>query len=391
MKRLLVGAIAIALGAIPVTAQSLDDLNVQIHGYATQGFLYSTNNNFFTASSSNGSPAWTEAVMNVSARPIQKLRIAVQARYFLLGNYGNSVTVDFASADYKVNDKFGVRVGKVKVPSGLFNETQDIDPSYMWALLPQSVYPIATRNSQLSDFGGVAYGTFKLGPKLGKLDYRGWSGEVSVGANDGLFTNEIETGTTLPDGLNGVENGTALHWTLPFEDNALMVGASFLRDNTFSNPLSVGYGKYTGTETINPANQPDYFAKYEKDKLMVAFEDARYTGSAHVVLPALGPYGISTTVIDNREWFGMATYKLTAKLSAGAYDSQYIAHKAALGPARYSKDWVASGRYDFNQFLYAKAEEHFIAGTNQDYDTTLNAGGLKPTSKLTILKMGVSF
>jgi hypothetical protein len=68
MKRLLVGAIAFALGAIPVAAQSLDDLNIQIHGYATQGFLYSTNNNFFTTSSSNGSPAWTEAVINVGAQ-----------------------------------------------------------------------------------------------------------------------------------------------------------------------------------------------------------------------------------------------------------------------------------------------------------------------------------
>jgi hypothetical protein len=106
MNKLLVGAMALALGAIPATAQSLDDLNIQIHGYATQGFLYSTNNNFFTTSSSNGSPAWTEAVLNVGAQPIPKLRVSVQARYFLLGNYGNAITLDFASADYKVNDKF---------------------------------------------------------------------------------------------------------------------------------------------------------------------------------------------------------------------------------------------------------------------------------------------
>jgi hypothetical protein len=48
MKRLLVGAMALALGAIPATAQSLEDLNIQIHGYATQGFLYTTNNNILT-------------------------------------------------------------------------------------------------------------------------------------------------------------------------------------------------------------------------------------------------------------------------------------------------------------------------------------------------------
>ncbi len=87
----------------------------------------------------------------------------------------------------------------------------------------------------------------------------------------------------------------------------------------------------------------------------------------------------------------MASYKVADKVTAGAYDSQQFDRAVPLGPARYSKDWVVSGRYDFSQFLYAKAEEHFIDGTEADYDTTLNPGGLKPTTKLTVLKMGVSF
>ena len=389
MNRWMVATLALALGGISAAAQSLEDLNIHIHGYATQGFLYTTNNNILTTTSSNGSPAWTEAVVNVGAQPMPKLRIGVQARYFLLGNYGNAITLDWAAADYKVNDKFGVRAGKVKAPSGLFNETQDIDPSYMWSLLPQSIYPIGSRNSQLAVYGGVVYGTLKLGPNLGKLAYRGWGGQVTLGPGDGYFVNEVETGTNLPDGLNGVENGTALHWLTPLP--GLMAGASFIRTNTWSDPVTVGYGTYKGTETLNPLNIPSYFAKYEKDKVMVAAEFERDTGSALVTLPALGPYGISLTPIDGRAWYAMASYKLTDKLTAGVYDSQYISHKTPLGPARYSKDWTISGRYDFNQFLYAKAEEHIVDGTEWGYDVTLNAGGLKPTTKLTILKVGVSF
>jgi hypothetical protein len=87
----------------------------------------------------------------------------------------------------------------------------------------------------------------------------------------------------------------------------------------------------------------------------------------------------------------MASYKVTGKLSAGVYDSQYVVASTPLGPARYSKDWAISGRYDFNQFLYAKAEQHFVDGTAASYDTDLNPNGLKPTTKLTILKIGVSF
>ena len=173
MRRTVLGIFAVAMLVLPLSAQSLDDLNIQIHGYSTQGFLYTTHNNIFTTTSSDGSPAWTEAVVNVGAQPIPKLRIGVQVRYSLLGNLGNAITLDWAAADYKANDKFGVRFGKVKIPSGLLNETQDIDPSYMWSLLPQGNYPISSRNSALADYGGVVYGTLVLGPKIGKLEYRG--------------------------------------------------------------------------------------------------------------------------------------------------------------------------------------------------------------------------
>jgi hypothetical protein len=93
----------------------------------------------------------------------------------------------------------------------------------------------------------------------------------------------------------------------------------------------------------------------------------------------------------------MTSYKVTDKLTAGAYATQSVNHQAVLGPARFFKDWALSGRYDFNQYLYAKAEQHFIDGTSTGYDASLNPPtaalptGLKPSTRLTILKIGVSF
>ena len=377
-------ALGLALGAVVAPAQSLDDLNIQLHGYATQGFLYSTNNNLFTTSSSNGSPAWTEAVVNVGAQPIPKLRIGVQARYELLGNLANEITLDWAAADYKANDKFGVRFGKVKVPSGLFNEISDIDPSYQWALLPQSVYPLTSRNSQLATYGGVFYGTAGLPGRLGKLEYRGWSGAVVLTSNDGYFVALVEDGFTFPNGLTTVKSGGALHWKTPL--SGLMVGASLISRDHERGTLDAGSA--TGKLLPNRRTEPDYFAKYEKDKLMVAAEINRIPVSATL---QLGPGPGSPSRFDFRGGFAMATYKVTGKLTVGAYNSEYFDKAAALGPARYSKDWTISGRYDFNQFLYAKAEEHFIEGTDIVYDADLNPNGLKPNTKLTILKVGVSF
>ena len=375
----------LALGMIPAAAQSLDDLNIQIHGYATQGFLYTTSNNIFTTNSSNGSPAWTEAVVNVSSQPMPKLRVAVQARYELLGNFGNAITLDYASADYKVNERFGVRFGKVKIPSGLFNEIQDIDPSYLFALLPQSVYPITSRDSVLAQYGGVVYGTLPLPSRLGRLEYRGWSGLHALNSNDGAFINLIESGSSLPNGISGIASGVAIHWKTPIQ--GLTVGASDIRANTQTNPLVLNHGALTVTQSVDAFNTPDYFAKYEKSRLSLAYEYVRSAPRGHIAIP-------QSPVVsqrDNRAEFAMATYKLSEKFSAGAYYSYtYFEHEQNLS-ANFQKDYTVAGRYDFNQFLYAKVEQHFINGTALSYDTDLNPGGLKPNTKLTILKIGVSF
>ena len=386
MRRMILVTSALALAATVGRAQSLDDLNIQIHGYATQGFLYTTNNNILTTSSSNGSPAWTEAVVNVGAQPIPKLRIGVQGRYFLLGNFGNAITLDWAAADYKVNDRFGVRFGKVKSPSGLFNETQDIDPSYMWSLLPQGVYPIGSRNSVLAHYGGVVYGTLNIGKSLGKIEYRGWGGERVIGSSDGYFVDQVEEGLNLPNGLSGATLGAAIHWRTPLP--GLTIGASDGKDMQWTSALTAGGGALAGSETLKPFNLPDCFGRYEKDKFMIAGEWTRLPVHASLALTGAPTQSVH---IDQRAWFGMASYKLTDKFTLGLYDSQSVDHQLPLGAARHSLDWAISGRYDFNGYLYAKAEQHFIAGTELGYDTALNPKGLQPNTRMTILKIGVSF
>jgi hypothetical protein len=379
MKRFLAIAAVALVGVLPAVSQSLDDLNIQLHGYATQGFLYTTHNNAFYAESSDGSPAWIEAVLNVSAVPTPKLRVAVQARYALLGTSGNALTLDWAAADYKVNDRFGVRFGKVKTPWGLFNETQDIDSSYMWSLLPQSIYDITTRNADLSHVGGVAYGTLRLDPKIGKFEYRGWGGEALIPTDDGQFADLVASGNSPLHPFTYVIYGGALHWFAPVP--GLMIGGS----DTLANRASVALAG--GTETIAPWNNESLFAKYEKNKLMIAYEWNRQASPGTLDLTGLP---VASANSDPRAWYAMATYKMTGKLSLGAYDSQASDHQEPLGPDRYSKDWTFSGRYDLNEFIYIKAEQHFIDGTSLGFESANNTV-LFPNTRLTALKVGVSF
>lgn len=372
--------LAVLLPSAMAGAQSLDDLNIQIHGYATQGFLYTNHNNIFYTESSDGSPAWTEAVVNLTAQPTARLRVGVQARYQLLGSTGNAVTMDWAAADYKFSDRFGIRFGKVKQPWGLFNETQDIDPSYMWALLPQSVYDITTRSADLSHYGGVAYGTLKLNSATGKVEYRIWGGEEVIPKDDGQFADLIADGVGPLNAMSYVTLGGALHWLTPVR--GLMLGASDGKMNRATVALDGG-----GTDYFAPWNNLSYFGKYEKNRIMVAAEWNRQAATGMLNLPEAAPVPQPD---DPRGWYAMATYKLTAKLSAGVYDSQAIDRQAELGPDRYSKDWTVSGRYDVNPFIYIKAEQHFIAGTALGFESSNNTA-LEPTSRLIALKVGVSF
>lgn len=365
------------------SAQGLDDLNLQIHGYATQGFIYSTNNNWDTTDSTDGSAAWTEAVVNLTARPEPKLRIGVQARYFLLGNYGNAITLDWAQADYKFNEKFGFRVGKVKSPMGLLNEVQDIDPAYLWILLPQSIYPIASRNSTLAHYGGVVYGSVSLGEALGKVEYRAYGGQRVVGPDDGYLQPLRDEGLTLPNGVTGAVFGGTLRWDTPVR--GWMLGAT---ESSQRASGAVTAGPYQGTLTAPQFSVPYFFTTYERNKLMLAGEYSRWANNSTVQFPGAPP---DVAYEDDRSFYDMASYKLTGKLTGGLYYSSLSNRQLGFSSNRHQKGWALSGRYDFNPFLYLKLEQHFVDGAVVGYSTLDNADGLMPTTRMTLLKLGVSF
>ena len=385
--RAVIAVISFLLMPLPACAQSLDDLNIQIHGFAVQGFLYTSNsNNIFSTDSSDGSPAWTEDVLNISAQPIPKLSVAVQGRYFLLGSTANAIDIDYAVADYKVNDRFGVRFGKVKTPSGLYNETQDVSPSYLWALLPQSIYLIGSRNSQLAHYGAVVYGTLDSGSRLGKLEYRAWAGARVIGGDDSYFQDLREAGVEVPSGTSGTVSGIALHWLTPLK--GLTLGASDAENQAATARVIYDPNGALGTLATNKNNQPDFFARFERKRVLIAAEWER----AHTGLTFKFPnFPSESFPFDVKPWYVMASYQLTHKLNLGGYRSYTLDRDKPIGASRFVRDWTLSSRYDFNGYLYAKAEEHFITGTLVEYDQYHNSSGLKPSTQLTVLKIGVSF
>jgi hypothetical protein len=88
---------------------------IVVHAYVSQGFLFTSDNNYVSMKSSDGSAQWTDAAVNLSDLISDKLRVGIQLHMYQLGEFGGSnVFVDWASGDYKVNDHFGFRAGRRK-------------------------------------------------------------------------------------------------------------------------------------------------------------------------------------------------------------------------------------------------------------------------------------
>jgi hypothetical protein len=364
--------------AVGLPAQDLE--NLQIHGFATQGFLFSSNNNYLSMKSSAGSLQWNDGAISVTDPVTDKLRIGMQLHMYQIGEFGGpNVVVDWASGDYKFNDQFGVRAGKVKNPLGLFNECQDVDALFLWTLLPQAMYPVDNRNYDLAVMGGEVYGILALGASGGRLQYGGYAGSANLDVNGGYMEQLTEFGLTFPDPPSGTTIGGDVRWVTPL--SGLTVGSSTAR-NTLD-----GTGP-EGSVHLPPSLTLAYYAQWEKGRLHLAAEYWRVP--LNLVLTA-GTVAIPMTV-DQRAWYPMASFQVTQKLQLGGYYSHY-GNKAADTSlaANYSKDWVVSGRYDFNTYFYGKLEGHFLHGTGLGYYASTNPNGLKPNSNMLAARIGFSF
>jgi hypothetical protein len=362
------------------TLYAQDLAGIVVHGFVSQGFLFSSNNNYLSMKSSDGSPQWTDGAVNISDSLGDNLHVGMQLHMYQLGEFGGSnIQVDWASGDYRVNDHFGIRAGKVKTVWGLFNDSQDIDAVFLWILLPQGSYSIDHKSFYLAHVGGDVYGSFFLGKRAGTLHYIAYGGQATIDLNDGYIKTFAELGLMFTSSLGGKTYGGDLQWETPVQ--GLIFGAS---------------GNWLAADGTAPAGAfhspaylvPSMYGKYSRGRVYLAGEYDRIPFNATITIGST----VVPFVADGRSWFAMGSYRLTKKFQAGTYYSHYV-NKAAdtTQPANYSKDWVLSGRYDFNPYFYAKIEGHFLHGTNLGYYNSTNPNGLAPDSKMLAAKIGFSF
>lgn len=371
--------------------------NIQIHGFAAQGFLYSSNNNYLSTNSSSGSFAWTDGAISVSDPVSDNLRVGLQAHIYQLGQFGGpSLTVDWASGDYRASDQARFSVGKVKTVAGLFNDTQDVDAVYLWALLPQGVYPIENKSFNLAHYGADYYGEISPG-RTGTISYRAYAGYRTLDLDSGyvksidLLLPWIQQSFGLPSGgliasaPGGKVFGGDVRWQTPLK--GLLIGSSATAEDLQGSAAAVSFRAARNLVT-------QQYAKFERGKFFAAFEIKRMPVAFSLTAnTAQGPVTVPDPV-DWRSWYVMTSYRLAEKFQVGTYYSRIVDAGGGQNTSlsgNYSKDWAITGRYDFNAHFYAKLEDHFERGTDIGFYSDTNPNGLKPRSNILAARVGLTF
>ena len=395
---------AVGFGTPLLDAQfsfDVDHMPVQIHSLGSQGFAYSNDNNYLSMKTSNGSFAFTDAGANISTQLTDKLRIGAQIYLRNVGELGGwHPVLDWALADYKFMEWFGVRGGRVKTTLGLFNDTQDNEFLHTWVLLPQSVYPLDVRGNDIAHDGGDIYGAIPL-KRLGHFDYTIYGGARAFDPYGGYPLALKDYGLRMQS-QTGTVIGEDLRWTTPLQ--GLLIGATHAGYNYHGVAEGMANSAVPGfSEGKSNKNYTDaFYFDYSAGKLRLYGEYQRYWEDLSIFVGSreMPNYGFAV-VKDDRSWYTAISYRISKRLEIGTYHSRFYGNwnRPHSSPDNHLFDQVVTARIDLNSHWDVKVEGHFMDGAPTGFVGTLlrgfylgvNPNGFQPATNLLVIRTGFAF
>ena len=389
---------ALSLTPAALNAQVVDfkifDRNVQVHGFASEGFAISNVNNYLTMNTSKGSLAMTDGGANISTSITDKFRVGAQIYDRKIGELGNwHPQLDWAFGDYKFKSWFGVRAGKVKTVVGLFNDTQDAEFLHTWAILPQSIYPLDLRASTIAHTGGDVYGTFGL-KKAGDISYTVYAGtrpyDSYGGYEYGLQASGINIATSKVKQFGG-----DLRWNNLLK--GLLIGASYLHQPE----SAVGTILVAPTVTfpfLIPSVYDETAAFYLEYKVGNLTLDCEYHRETITGTSQIGPVPPTPVDEDQRGWYASASYRVSKRLELGAYESRFypVWGQTSAPAGNHMYDTVGAAKIALIGQWDLKIEGHFMDGYGSPYSfrgfyPMNNQAGLEPKTNMLVIRTGWNF
>jgi hypothetical protein len=356
-----------------------DPYALQVHGFVSQGWIKTSANNYLGKTErSQGSFEFSEVGINFTKPLSDRFRIGLQIFTHDLGQLGNyAPQLDWYYLDYRVADWLGIRAGKTKLPFGLYNESNDIDAGRVPVILPQSVYPVSSREFLFAQTGVELYGDLPLGD-AGSVEYRLYGGTI--------FLNPADSSDQLKDFDVPYEGGGRLMWHPPFEGLQLGASAQILRLEFAFTPTPEQRTGYEASGQLPMGSSGDVVAalpaklwvasvEYQREGLLLAAEYARtyVRYETNLLLP-------QTKVVAQGGYL-LASYQLAPWFTPGLYYSAFFPDIHAVRPpgteqsprSSYQHDIALSTRYDITPNWLLKLEAHYMHGT-AGLQSALNGG-----------------
>jgi hypothetical protein len=334
--------------------------SVQVHGFLSQGFIHTSDNNFFGHSDDSLSTDFRELGINGSWSALPDLQLAMQVVWRDAGQTDeDGLRIDYGLANYNFlsteSSLLAIRAGRVPTPLGFYNETRDVAATRPSIFLPQSIYFDVNRNLALSADGGYLYG-----------EHRTDMGDFSF--NFGL----VIPRTNDPDFMSVILNG---------DPGSVEGDTSWVGRIAYNSPgdqvrLGVTYADFLSDfhSAVQPLNQGSFHfnplilsAQYNAEKWSLTAEYAlRRTRLDYFKVPDFGFTGQS--------YYIQGTYRFTDQLEGLVrydelvwdLDDQYgytFPDKRVPPFSRYARDWTFGLRYEILPSLLMSAEYHHINGT----------------------------
>lgn len=291
---------------------------VNFHGFVSQGFLFSDENNFL-APTSEGTFDFNEMALNASARLMRNLHVGLQFTARDFGDTGqNQVFLDWAFADYQLMRQVGFRAGIAKTSFGLLTDFWDVDIVRTNIFLPIGVYPDNFRDVWMTNRGFGAYGRLHLWD-VGNMMY-----DMMIGSNnvelDGSFARWVESrqGVPIDDFSMEYKFNGSLFWETPLPGFSTKFS---VLDSDFSlfvyNPLMQSILE-TGNRATCYLGSVQY--RWENLELSAEYSTIDIDQVTYIPVPGM-PNVESQTGIEG--WYARADYRFNDWFQAGVYYTEY--------------------------------------------------------------------
>jgi len=337
--------------------------DIAVHGFATQDFFHTSDNNIYGQSDDGISPGLTEIGLNLSYQPFDRLNLSVQGLYRRAGKVdGGIVRLDYGVADLTLlrfeSGQLGIRGGRIKVPFGLYNETRDVAFTNPTIILPQGIYFDRSRSLLVSADGGSLYADYST--EYGDIGFKFNLG-MPLGDNEEILSTilgpsasgEFEAAPAFATQLNYELNGGEYVFAVSYMNLKLDYKPSandFLGDgNTKIRPLLFS-AQYNGEKfglTAEYLYRWNYYSDYEVIPDFSFVSESWYVQGSYRFLPSLQGivrYDAFSSDIDDR----------SGKRSQA---------NGLPGHMAYAKDWMAGLRWDITSSWMVRAEYHRVHGT----------------------------